>query len=192
MSNQRGEGRFGGFPLKICLVVIAVAALIGACVYVSIPKSSPQAPVGSTETSRPAASSTPSSTLKEDTPTKNSDQSSKAQPSKDEVWDFETAYNTTDPTLQLALLKKVATAQYIDREYSATSIDYNNLVVRVNRSLSTYSIVKDPQETYCEVITTASLESFRNGKHVASYNAPQHTTLWINTSEGWKVAFEKR
>ena len=194
MSGERGGSRFGGFSLKICLGIVLAAMLVGACIYVSIPKSSAQVPVGSTATAAPTASprSTPGTSLKEDTPTHNSQVSSEVQPSQDEIWDFETAYNTTDPKLQLSLLQKVATQQYIEKEYAPTTIDYKGLVVKVNRSSSTYAVVKDSQGAYCEVTTTAALESYRNGKRVASYTAPPHTTLWLNTQQGWKVASEKR
>jgi hypothetical protein len=192
MSSEGGGKRFDGSFLKICLWVLAIGALVALCVYVTILKSSSQAHVNSSPTT--SATSTQSDQEKdpEESFSLNRGNSSKAQPSKDEIWDFETAYNTTDPVEQLKLLKKIATAQYIDKEYSATTIDFHKLVVKIDRTTSTFSVQTDLQNSYCEVTTNASLKSFRNGKFVASYPAPKHVTVWINTKDGWKVASEKR
>ena len=188
MSSEGGGNRFGGFPLKLCLMVLGISALVALCVYVSIQKSLP----GMSTSSSPVASPTKSSQYQEDVPSKDEDLSSQAKPSVNEIWDFESAYNTVDPTEQLKLLQKVATTAYIDSEYSATSIDVNKLIIRVNRKMGSFSVEKGPQNAYCVVTTIASLESSRDGKLVASYSAPSHTTVWINTKAGWRVASEVR
>lgn len=187
-DGEGGENRFGGSLLKICIVVVILLALVALCIYVSIPKSSPQT---GTHPS-PTSTSSTNSAHQEDSTTKDTTTSAQTQPSSKDILDFESAFNTTDPTERLELLKKVATAQYIEKEYSATSIDVSKLVVQVNRTTSTFSVEKDPQGAFCEVTTHVSLESFRNGKQVASYSAPQHTTVWVNTKTGWKVASEER
>jgi hypothetical protein len=166
------------------MVVVGLAAL---CVLVTLLMASSN----KDNSAPPPATPSPSSTGHDDTRAVNEEISDTDQPSADEIWDFETAYSTADPADQLALLEKVALPQYIDAEYTAVTIDVNNLVVRVDRKTSSFSIQKDIENAYCYVTSKVNLNSFRDDQHVLAYSI-QHTTMWVNTKDGWKVASEVR
>ena len=168
-------------------MVIGVVGLAAICVWVTINNSSPQKDVSSP----PSATSSPSRPGHDETRDVNEDISDTDQPSADEIWEFETAYSTADPGEQLKLLKKVALPQYIDTEYSAVTVDVNELVVQVDRKTSSFSVQKDIENAYCYVTSKVNLNSFRNDEHVLAYSI-EHTTMWVNTKSGWKVASEVR
>jgi len=187
--SSGGEGRSfnGGLLFKTFLAVVGIGGLVAACIWVTVQK-----PTLSTDAdSSPTASSTPTVIGEDDTPPVYEDISPANQPTDEEVWAFETAYVTADPAEQLPLLEKVATPQYISDEYSAVSIDVDKLVVEVDRLTSSFSVQKDPDNTHCFITSNLNLNSFRNGELVLSYPI-QHTTVWVNTLEGWKVASEVR
>lgn len=186
MGNTGEERRFDRALLfKICLMTVVLGGLLALFVWVSVQKPS--------QPSFIETSSTPTRTVVEDDNVleKVEGASEATRPKDDQIWDFETAYVTPDPVKQLELLEKIATPQYIANEYSANSIDVDKLVVRVDRRTSSFSIVKGSQNTYCLITSKLNLTSFRDEKLVLSYSI-QHTTMWINTHDGWKVASEMR
>lgn len=187
MSSEQEDGHFNGARLlRICLIVVGIGGLVALCIWVTVqrPSQFPEA----------EASPTPSPTSiigEDDTLETIEGLSDSKQPTDAEIWAFETAYVTADPAKQLELLQKIATPQYISNEYSATSIDVDELEVKVDRPTSSFAVERDSQNTHCFITSFLNLNSFRRGEHVLSYSI-QHTTIWVNTKDGWKVASEMR
>jgi len=187
MSSEEGRRFNGSLFLRTSLAVLVLGGLVALCIWVTVAKpfQNPDAKAS------PTASADPLVVGEDDTPPVYKDISGANQPTEEQVWAFETAYMTVDPAKQLPLLEKVATAQYISEEYSAVSIDVDGLVVQVNRNTSSFSIEKDSENTHCFITSNLNLNSTRNGEPVLAYSV-QHTSLWVNTPEGWKVASEVR
>jgi hypothetical protein len=190
MSNNGGAERVNlGLLLKVSLAVLGIGALLALCIWVTVQKPSSPADVTVSTSTDPSAA--PTIIGEDDTPPMYKEISEAEQPTDEQIWEFETAYVTADPAEQLPLLEKVATPQYISSEYSSESIETNGLVVEVDRLTSVFSIEKDRDKTHCFVTSHLNLNSFRNNEPVLSYQI-KHTTLWVNTLEGWKVASEVR
>jgi len=173
--------------LKRCLAVAFAGGLVALCIWVTVQK--PSLSTGAETSSTP--SPVPTVAGEEDALEKPKNISKLPQPTDDEIWAFETAYVTADPTEQRKLLEKVATPQYISNEYSTTSINVDGLEVKVDRTTSSFSIQRDSENTHCFITSTLNLNSFRNKELVLTYSI-QHTTIWVNTRDGWRVATEVR
>ena len=186
-SEGEGSSFNGGLLFKTFLAVVGIGGLVAICIWATVQK-----PTSATDVdASPTASSTPVVIGEDDTPPVYEDISEASQPTEEEVWAFETAYVTADPAEQLPLLEKVATPQYISEEYSSVSIDVDKLVVEIDRRTSSFSVQKDSENTHCFITSNLNLESSRDGEPVLTYSI-QHTTVWVNTLDGWKVASEVR
>ncbi len=180
--------------------ILLVAALILVLVFVVLPlvNGNVEAEGASPTVATPSASAAPTSAtemdehileLSENEDPIDPDLSGEPRPSDELIWQFEQAFYTPDPLEKESLLALVATPQYIeayrddepDRTDGATvEVVPNEVIVTVSKDLLT-----------CVVETTANLRLSRNGEVYLEYLAPTHSTFWINTPEGWRVAQEQ-
>lgn len=183
--------RHGGFiRIKFGYVLAAIVATILVIVIVStLTRQSNKASVSIPTHSPTVSSSTSATPFAEDSSLPDSsDLSDLPEPTKYQVWQFETAYNTPDPKVRNELLKGVATQQYLSANRDSFS-KANSAVVTIDKNQSKMTVVVDDTRTSSYVVTYVVLNVSESGVSETTTLAP-HGSFWINTSDGWKVARE--
>lgn len=121
-------------------------------------------------------------------PPDTSDLSDVPRPTDDQVWLFETAFNTLDPETKKRLLEEVATSQYVAAHRDDFS-PASDVVVVVNESKSTLTTKVDYNGVSCYVETNVVMEISEDGVTRTVTLVP-HGSYWVNTPDGWRVAMD--
>lgn len=114
--------------------------------------------------------------------------SAEKQPSEEQVWAYEEAYNTPDPTKRAELLVPVANEQYLSESNTALPDQTNGLTVEIVQSESKIIQLDVSDDRFtCLLVTEVTVTTSRDGVHVATYTLPEHGSVWVNTVAGWRV-----
>lgn len=183
MSDQHKNAIKG----KIGYIIAGIFALILIMIiFTSIGKQGTALPVSTPASTNPVATAAPEGVIEEDT-LAISDNSQIPSPTVDQIWVFETAYNTPNALLRSELLTSVATAQYIEANRDE-SVSVFSISVEVNRDESVIEEVAVNELGIACVVVTNTVINVSEGGATQKVALPKHTSYWINTPEGWKVA----
>jgi|GEM_PF-3077780 len=183
MTGQKGSL----IRIKFGYVIAAFVAIALVLVIVNAVQTQPDEGVASTPVPTSTAMTDPSETLvnEDDPPPDLSGLSSISQPTKVQVWQFETAFNTPDPETKVELLLGVATGQYVDAHRDGFTKP-SDIDVKIDENRSTMTIAVDQTRTSSYVETRVLLAVSEGGVTRTVTLAP-HGSYWVNTPVGWKV-----
>lgn len=193
MTPSSGRGFHINPPrLDVVVLIVVTVVLIVFAVWVSFPKDKNTHSATSQSTDRPTISApvqtTPPDDQQEDYGGLNRDISKLEQPKEAQAWLFLLAVNTPEDNERLALMKKVATQQFIVNDYVKNMNNVHGLVATINRNVSTFTFECDSLSGSCVMTANYSVVMTRDGKTVNTIGPLQSKSLWINFKDGWRVA----
>ncbi len=206
MSNDdRPRSRVGIVLFVVVLVLLVVLVIVGIVVQSnnrqpaesgsgaqpSAPASAaPSAPSNPDPTTTTKPSEVMDDVEEEDLPeVYNPVVSDIPQPTNEQILAYEQAYFTPDPVQRETLMKPLATDQYLTEELSREPAKYEGIEVRVVPvETEIQSVTVGDTRFTAYVVTQVFLETVRDGKVVNQFSGPRHSSVWVNTEDGWRVA----
>lgn len=204
MSDTRKRSRVGVVVFVFALVLLITLIVVGVVVQRANQQdatagsgetTTAPGPAASSGTPTPGASSSvPPSEVLDDTEGEDLPEvtnpvvSDEPAPSTEQIWAYEQAYFTADPVEREALMKPLATNQYLAEDLNREAVKYEGIEVRVvTEESGIVSLTVNDNRFTAYVVTNVFLETVRDGEVVNRFQGPQHSSAWVNTEDGWRV-----